>query len=392
MVLSKKKIYPYLVLIACAGLVAGTYGLVNIQGLFFDSISEDLNIGKGVTAIYVTIIHISGALFAPIGVNLRNKYSIRMILLVTGLFVVSSLCLISLAHSIYQIYVYALIVGAGQGIYGHAMAVELINKWFNKAATFVSIALCASGIFGTIFSPIIVNSIVKYGWRKAYLIFAIFLAVVLIYSIIVIDDKPDRNKATIQKKKETKIICKETVFLSFFSLLGSSVSSIGGYLLGYSSEIGISMSDGAILSSAISMGNMILKLLFGVLCDVLGGFNTSLIAIVFVSIGASILVASPSSIMILTIGAFLLGAAYSASGVLTSAMCRELFGKDNVSKYYATITSLAVINSFSSTVIGFVYDISGSYKPSIAGFTIAICVSLILVKYAFITKKKKVSS
>ena len=376
-----------MVLIACAGLVAGTYGLVNIQGLFFDSISEDLNIGKGMTAIYVTIIHISGALFAPVGVKLRNKFSIRFILLVTGIFVVSALCLIPLSHSIYLIYVLAFIVGAGQGIYGHAMAVELINKWFKKAATFVSIALCASGIFGTVFSPIIVNSIIASGWRKAYYIFAIFLAVVLLYSIITIEDKPEKNKEIV-KKEETKQICRETIILSFFSLLGSSISAIGGYLLGYSSEIGISMANGALLSSAISMGNLVLKLVFGVLCDFIGGLKTSFIAIVFVSIGATILVVSPSNIVILTIGAFLLGAAFSASGVLTSSMCAELFGKENVSKYYATITSLAVINSFSSTVIGFVYDISGSYKPSIAGFSIAICISLLLVKYVFVIRKK----
>lgn len=392
MVLSKKKIYPYLILIACAGLVAGTYGLVNIQGLFFDSISEDLNIGKGATAMYVTIIHISGALFAPIGVSLRNKYSIRKILIVSGALVVSALCLIPRCNSIYIIYICAFVVGTGQGIYGHAMAVELINKWFNKASTFVSVALCASGLFGTVFSPIIVNSIIKSGWRKAYYIFAIFLIAVLLYSIIVIEDKPNKDEITVEKKLQEKAICKETIFLSFFSLLGSSVASFGGYLLGYSQELGISMSDGALLSSAMSMGNLLLKLMFGVLCDIIGGFKTSLVGVSFIGIGAIILVLSPSNVTLLVFGAFLLGASYSASGVLTSAICKELFGKRNVSKYYATITSLAVINSFSSTLIGFVYDASGSYKPSIIGLTIAICISILLVRLAFITRRKKVNS
>lgn len=379
-------------LIACAGLVAGTYGLVNIQGLFFDSISEDLNIGKGATAMYVTIIHISGALFAPIGVSLRNKYSIRKILIVSGLLVVGALCIIPLCHSIYLIYACAFIVGTGQGIYGHAMAVELINKWFNKASTFVSVALCASGLFGTVFSPIIVDSIIKSGWRNAYYIFAIFLFVVLVYSIIVIEDKPNKDEVITDKKQKERVICKETIFLSFFSLLGSSVASLGGYMLGYSNEIGISMSEGALLSSAISMGNLILKLIFGVLCDIIGGFKSSLVGVSFIVIGATILTLSPTNVTLLIIGAFLLGAAYSASGVFTSAICKELFGKNNVSKYYATITSLAVINSFSSTLIGFVYDASGSYKPSIVGLTVLICISLILVKYAFITRRKKVNS
>mgnify|MGYP003311830083 CR=1 FL=1 len=389
--LSKKKIYPYLVLIACAGLVAGTYGLVNIQGLFFDSISADLNIGKGVTAMYVTIIHISGSIFAPVGVSLRNKFSIRTILLITGILVVSALCIIPLAHSIYIIYLCAFIVGSGQGIYGHAMAVELINKWFEKASTFVSIALCASGIFGTVFSPIIVNSIIESGWRNAYYIFAIFLAVVLVYSIIVIEDKPTNIETKVDNKAQEKIICKETIFLSFFSLIGSSIAAISGYLLGYSGEIGLSMSDGALLSSAMSMGNLLLKLLFGVLCDILGGFKTSLIGASFIVIGAAILIISPLNVTLLIIAAFLLGATHSVSGVLTSAICIDLFGKRNVSKYYATITSLAMISSFSSTLIGFIYDASGSYKPSIAGFSVAICISLILVRFAFIIRNKKIN-
>lgn len=194
MVLSKNKIYPYLVLIACAGLVAGTYGLVNIQGLFFDSISEDLKVSKAATAMYVTIIHMSGALFAPIGVSLRNKYSIRKILIVSGLLVIGALCTIPYSNSIYLIYICAFVIGIGQGIYGHTMAVELMHKWFVKASTFISIVLCASGLFGTVFSPIIVNAIITFGWRKAYYIFSIFLIIILMYSIIVIEDKPNKDE------------------------------------------------------------------------------------------------------------------------------------------------------------------------------------------------------
>ena len=386
MVLSKRKIYPYLLLIACAGLVAGTYGLVNIQGLFFDSISKDLNIGKGTTAMYVTIIHMSGALFAPIGVDLRDKYSIRKILFVSGALVVGALCTIPKCSSIYIIYICAIVVGIGQGIYGHAMAVELIHKWFDKPSTFVSLALCASGLFGTVFSPIIVDAIISFGWRKAYYIFAIFLIIVLIYSIIVIEDGP--NEVIIQNAQQEKNICKETIFLSFFSLLGSSIASLGGYLLSYSSEIGISMSEGALLTSAMSMGNLILKLVFGVLCDIIGGYKTSLIGVSFIVIGAIILVLSSTNVTLLIFGAFLLGASYSVSGVLTSAICKELFGKQNVSKYYATITSLAIINSLSSTLIGFAYDASGSYKPSIISLTCAICVSLLLIRLVYSARKK----
>lgn len=386
---TKKRIYQYLLLISCAGLVAITFGLVNIQGLFFDSISETLGIGKGITAFYVTIIHISGALFAPIGVSLRKKYSIRKIILVDGLLVLSGLMLIPRAKAIWQIYICAFVIGTGQGVYGHAMVVELINRWFAKASTAIGISMCASGLFGSIFSPIIVNGILKYGWQKAYYIFAICVFVVLLYSFIVIKDKPVNDLEEEKDENDTTtIINKDIIFVACFYLFTSSMASMSNYILGYSVDIGLSMSQGASLSSILNLGNLFLKLILGVLCDVLGGLKAATIAYSLITIGSlSLLFIPASNYFILFVGTFLLGATFAGSNVLTSSICRDLFGKDKVGKVYATITSLSVISAFSSTIIGFVYDLTSSYKYSIAGMEILITVALILVYNSF--KKKR---
>ena len=389
---NRKEIYPYLVLIACAGLIATTFGLVNIQGLFFDSISNDLGIGKASTAFFVTLIHISGAIFAPAGVKLRDKFSIRQILLVDGLAVTLSLMLIPSCNAIWQIYVLAFIIGTGQGIYGHTMVVELINRWFKRAGTAVGVAMCASGIYGSVFSPIIVNSIVKYGWRKAYYIFAMSLAVVLIYSFIVIKDKPGDVIKKAKNNEKVNTICIETFYVATFYLFTSSMASFGSYMLGFATDIGLSMNQGAGLSSAINMGNLLLKLLFGFLCDEIGGYRTSLLAFGMITLGSAILIFVPAQMYtVLALGSFLLGATFAGSNVLTSSICRNMFGKEKVSYYYATITSLSVISAFSSTVIGGVYDISGSYKYSILGFEILIGIALVLVKKAFKRKKRHAS-
>lgn len=384
----KKKIYPYLLLISCAGLIAITYGLINIQGLFFDSISEELQIGKGITAFYVTIVHISGAIFAPVGVYLRTKYSVRKIILFDGLIVLASLLIMPRVTSVWQIYICAFAIGTGQGIYGHTMVVELINRWFKKASTAIGISMCASGIFGSIFSPIVVNSIVNNGWRNAYYIFAICTAIVLIYSFIVIDDKPNREMSIVKENKKERVICKEMIYIACFYLFTSSMASMSNYILGYSLDIGLTMNQGAVLSSVLNAGNTILKLILGVLCDAFGGLKAAIFAYGTITFGVlSLLFVPASKYVLLIIGTFLLGSTFAGSNVLTSAICRDMFGKENVGKYYAAITSLSVISAFSATIIGFVYDVTNSYKYSIIGMHILITVALVLVYISFKRKR-----
>jgi len=387
--LSNKKIYPYLILVACFGLIAITFGLANIQGLFFDSISSELNIGKGTTSFYVTLIHVSGALFATFGLKLRNRLSIRNVLLINGILVLGALIYIPRATSIWQIYVCAFLIGIGQAAYGHTMVVELINRWFNKTSMALGIAMCASGVFGSLFSPIIVNRIVNMGWREAYYIFAIIVGIVLTYCFIVIEDKPQEIIQTTKKKFKSRIFEKETLFVASFYIFTASMTSIGSYLLGFSTDIGLSMIQGATLSSVISVGNIISKLIFGGLCDRIGGFKTSLIAYASISVGSVILVLCPANMYpLLIVGTLLLGASFAGSNVLTFSICRDMFGKDEVGVYYSSITSLSIISAFSSTVIGYVYDFTGSYKYSIIGFEILIGVALLLVNKAFNIRKR----
>lgn len=384
----KNKIYPYLVLIACALLIATTFGFVNIQGLFFDSIANDLEVGVGTVSMYVTIVHIIGAIFGPIGVNLRQKYSIRTILIITGIFVVGAYALLPLTNNIYLTYMCAFFMGVGQGIYGHTMVVELMNKWFEKSGTFIGIALSFSGLFGSVFSPIIVNRIIKMGWRKAYYIFAIILAIVLIYSILVINDKPTNNKTS--KTKQKIKLSKQLKLIALFYLVGGSISSMGHYLLGYSTSIGLTLEQGAILTSAMNIGNLTLKLVFGYLSDKIGGLKTAIVNFICISIGCITLLICPSNLLtILTIGTILLGSSYGAANVVTQGLCKDLFGRENVSANYANLSVLSSISAFSTTAIGYVYDLTNSYRTSIIGLQALFVVAILLVLIAFKKDKTK---
>lgn len=384
----KNKIYPYLVLIACALLIATTFGFVNIQGLFFDSIANDLQIGVGSVSMYVTIVHIIGAVFGPIGVNLRQRYSIRSILIITGIFVIGAYALLPQATNIYLIYMCAFFMGIGQGIYGHTMVVELMNRWFEKSGTFIGIALSFSGLFGSVFSPIIVNRIINMGWRKAYYIFAIILAIVLIYSILVINDKPTNNKTNNTKQKIQ--LSKQLKLIALFYLVGGSISSLGHYLLGYSTSIGLSLEQGAVLTSAMNIGNLTLKLVFGYLSDKIGGLKTAIVNFICISIGCITLLICPSNMLtILTIGTILLGSSYGAANVVTQGLCKDLFGRENVSTNYANLSVLSSISAFSTTAIGYVYDLTNSYRTSIIGLQALFVVAILLVLIAFKKDKTK---
>lgn len=386
--LNRKKIHSYLVLAACFGLIAITFGLVNIQGIFFDSISEELNVGKGAISIYVVLIQFSGCFLAPIGYKLRTKYSIRQIIAGCGAIVLIGLFLLPVCTKIWQIYICGFLIGFGQGIYGSPMVVDLINKYFEKASSYVGISMCASGVYGMIFSPIIVDSIVKKGWRNAYSIFTISVLVVLIFSYIAINDKPNKEKDTDNTKSEGNAVCKETVFVSTVYVFYSFMAAMGGFLLGFATDIGLSMSQGAALSSAISIGNLVLKLFFGILCDHIGGFKTTLLSFALITLGVIILVFVPAkAYYLIMIGTIFLGSSYAGSNVLIQGICEDLFGKENVSKYYATITSLASLQALGSAYIGFTYDLTTSYNFALISMNILIGISILFTYFAFKLRK-----
>jgi len=386
----KKSLRSYLILVACCGMIAATYGFINSAGLYFDSMSLDLNVGKGDLSFYVTIYHLTTAIFAPtIAFNIRRKYNVKLILIICGALTMSGFLLVPHFNHLWQFYIFGFVFGACTAIFGNNMVVETLNLWFDRAGTAIGIALAFSGVFGSLYAPIAVSLIDKHGWRNAYYSYAIIFSFIIIYSILVFKKKDDVQIETNNKKEKMKFD-KPLILISLFYIMGSVLSSIPNYILGFSKTIGLSSSQGAFLSSSINFGNLVSKVLIGILLDKIGAYKSVLFNLISITIGlVGIMVFKQESYILLIISCFLFGNCFCTSTVLSQGVCGALYGKENVGRVYSTITIFTIISSFSSPVIGYMYDYFNSYYPAMILLLGIYIISVILVIIAFKIKKVK---
>jgi len=389
----KNEYYPYLILLASCGLVAVTFGIINTQGLFFESMCADLGVGKGTLSLYITINFLVAApLSSSICPKIRAKYPIKLVLTISSVVMLIFLLLLPTFKSVYLFYLFGVVLGAGTGFYGHTLAVELINNWIEKSGTATGIALSASGVFGTLFSPLAVSLINQYGWRKAYYVYALIYAIVMIYAIVVIKKSPDDKQVVVkQKVKEKSALNKDVLMLGVFYLAGGAITAMGTYMLPYCLSLGLSSSQGAMMSSSLNAGNLILKLILGFLSDKIGGFKTAVVNFIFITIGViALLFCNSNMYIILLIGAFFLGSCYGSSNVTMQGICKDLFGRENVAKYYSALNIFSLISAFSTTLVGYSYDLFNTYKYAIIFLEISLAIGLLLILLeAKLLKNKK---
>lgn len=388
--MNKNKIYPYLILIACCGLITVTFGFINTQGLYFDGIVNDLNVGRGTLSLFVTINFIVSSIVAStVAIKIRSKVNLKLLLIVCGSIMMGFYLLVPKFNNVYLFYLYGIFFGATTALYGNTLVVELLNSYFEKPGTPSGIALAFSGVFGMIYSPIAVDLISKYGWRNAYYSYAVIFGVVLIYSVLVVKRKPN-EKLEIKEKHKSKLN-KEIILLSIFYIAGGSITAIGNYLLPYASSVGLDLTQGAFLASVCSFGNLILKIVYGFIIDKFGGFKAALVCglLSIVSL-IGLLVLNKDMYILIIIFAFLLGSSYAVQNVVSQGMCGALFGKDNVASAFATLNIFSLVSSFSTTMVGATYDVTNSYSLAMIILLVMMIIGLLLVIYDFKSHKKSV--
>ncbi len=392
----KNKIYPWLVLAACCGLITITFGLNNVTGLFFVHMAADLNCGIGSVSLFLSLILIMSGITGPIAAKVRKKVNVRTTIIACFIACLACYYGVYKADALWKLYLYAIVIGICGGTYGSTLVVELINNWFAKmSGTALGIALAFSGVSGAVLSPIISAMIVNKGWRLTFLlVFCSILIFFIALALIIIRSKPEElnlsrygetadSKNANQEKKEVKvnIFCKEFFMICGFVTVGAMVTSMGAHMSGFSNSIGLSSGQAALLVSAVMVGNLLFKVFFGIVADSKGGKITAILTYICSLAALVMFFLLPSRFFILLFfAAYLLGTSYSAGNVITQACCQDIFGSEKASFYYAYMNlSILCLGASSTTIIGYIFDFTGSYKPALVGLGVILTITFLLL-------------
>ena len=387
-----------MVLIAMCGLAAASIGVtVNTAGVFYAPIAEDLGVGRGSVAMSVTILSITASIVAMTIPKLMKESNLKLLIITA----VALLCGATLAHSVcnalWQIYALSIIRGIGDGMINFVLITTILNYWFYaKHGLITSIVMAFSGVPGVILSPIYSGTIASSGWRAGYVVVAIstlaFCLPAILFPISIRPEKaglkPYGYEEFEKMRAEGKTFAIESgspVFNWFnpkfmlavvFTIMASTIAAVPQHFPGYATSIGYGAEVGALMLSVSMAFNIGAKLLFGVLSDKLGSYKAVMTMAIVNTLSILLLIFFVQQFA-LYVGAGMYAFVFAIGAVGIAMITGYLFGMDHYGTVYPVLSFVGgVANAIGGTLVGSLYDMTGSYAVN---FWFALACELILM-------------
>lgn len=399
---NKTKKHWLVLLIAC-GFAGSSMGInLNIMGVFYQPVANDLNLLIGTFAFHATL----AALFLSIMglfINRILQYITFKKMALLGI-VISSLSTAAMAFVSTPLWfnILGTFRGIGSGLIGIVPFTILLNNWFDeKNGIAISITASFAGIMGVILSPVLTWTIGTFGWRQSFLILSV-LFVVFNLPVIFIpvklnprdegllpygykEPEVDTDAVMGMAFKDKKVNYKGLFFITlvFISLFYTFSTGISQNLPGFAISRGFNLEFGATLLSLAMLANIIFKLFFGSLSSKLGGALSTMISSILLIISMLLLLYG-SSKWVLMLGSFLYGSCYFVPAVGLPILTREFFGKKISNRVYPIIALFAGIGgAYSVTIIGYIYDFTQSYTLANWLTILFTAISIVLLGLSF---------
>ncbi len=385
--------YAWWVLVACCMMMLGGQGIINnCSGLFYAPAAEAYGVGRGDISFYRTIANLATCCALPLAGKYLPRVNVRVVCPIAMTIICISAALMPSCTDVWMWYV----IGAIQGLLGAFIflvpAPVILANWFYKRSGFaVGFAMAFSGLGGVIFNPIISAAIAAWGWQTAYLVYAACAAVVsLPFLIFVLRFKPEDmglKPYGWEESQEEKLVEAEAAnppeaerpgvtlhdavrtpaFWLTLLLAGLIAFSTTYYqhFSGFATSIGWDTVMAGTLVSACSLGNMVLKLIYGALADKIGAKRSTLIALLVCIMGFVIFLTMQQTIMAMYIAAVCYGATLALTAVGAPIITKAIFGLKDYSRIFSRVTiATYLIGAIGMSGIAYIYDFFGSYNPA----------------------------
>lgn len=402
------------ILVGCCFMQAGGLGAVlDAAGVFFVPVCEDLGFSRSEISLYLTFYFIATVFAMPVVGKWITKYNINRLLSVSFTLVVAAVAAMGFYTEPWQWWMSGVVFGlAGSFIFVVPTPI-LIGNWFKAhKGLALGAAMSFSGIGGAVLSPLFTLLIESFGWRHAYLLVAVIMAVlVLPWTLFVFKLRPEdvgcrpygwteedeRGEAAravdvgdlpgVPVSKALKTVSFVCMFL--FAGLIAYFAGFNSHLPGFAQSVGFSAMVGSSLLTAVMVGNVVEKFFVGWLNDRIGVQFTVNIQLAMVALGLLGFIFAGNNLVLLYVSAFLFGAQNSLVSVSTPLLIRQMFGERDFPAIYSyTRIGTGVIGCLGPVTVAGVFDATGSFVPAFALGVAITALSFLAVHTAYAFRSK----
>ena len=173
------------------------------------------------------------------------------------------------------------------------------------------------------------------------------------------------------------------IIMCIIAFLSAGLSGCPQHFGGLANELINNATAGSTMLSLALIGNIISKLVIGILIDKYNG-RIAYLAAMFINITGCLVLVMARSEYLLYLGSFLFGFIYAAGTICLSQLTKERCGMNNYSRVYPLVSFLATAGTaIFVSVIGYVYDFLAKY---IISYYAAGIISFILIIYMLLAR------
>ncbi|MCI8993083.1 MAG: OFA family MFS transporter [Eubacterium sp.] len=368
-------------------------GLIYAWSVFVTPIEAEFGWGRSQTSMTFTIcmsFFCIGGLFAG---YINRFLKPRIILLLAAVSILAGFFLSSNISSLPGLFIgYGVFCGFGVGI-GYNVVLSCILAWFpEKTGLLSGILLMGFGFGGSVLGSLSVNLMAAAGWRFAFRILGIILAVVILLSSVMLKRPlPEeseflktkcRKTVSVAKNYSTKEMLHTSSFYFVFIWL-VLITALGLAVVSNASPLAQTMTGdigkASFLAGLVSIFNGIGRLCSGFILDALGSKRTMRIYSL-IGLAAGIIMflsVSAESVLLLTAGFILIGFAFGGGSPTMSAYASRVFGPKFYSNNFSIMNLCMLAGAFIGSFLMGVVQSSSGYQTITVFLIVFAAASLI---------------
>lgn len=377
----------------------------NCVGMFVKPVSEALGISRSQFSLTTTFVSVASMVMSLVVSRLYKRFTIKRVMLAASVVLPLAYGCYSIAPNIYVFYVIAFITGFCMCALASVGVSTLISNWFNeKRGLAIAIAATGSGIGGIFMNPFIGGLITNFGFRRAYFVLAVMMALTLIpCSLFLVRDRPadmelepyggvPAGAADLQHSGMTAAQARKSpmfwMWMPVCIIVSATCNCVMQHTVAYATDLGYEYSFAAGIASLITASLAVGKIVMGTVFDRIGSRRASVLSL-SIFCAALALYWFADRVMILYLAAAIIGFGLSFSTVAYSVVTQDLFGKRDFAGIYSTLTIFSGLGgALGSPLIAGVYDHMGSYKLAWVTLSLLMVVNILLINGMFAYKKK----
>jgi cyanate permease len=342
-------------------------------------IEAKLGVTRDLSSLGLPLVSLAIALTAPLAGVLDGKVSLRLLMGMGELMLVTGLVVAGVTHNIVVYLVaYGLLIGPGLCLTAIMLPSTLVTRWYNvnRGRT---LGIVNMPILGVIMPSMVAVAVRAYGPSTTYFLLAGLMALLLPALFFVVDYPPN----AIDPSGEDMLVEVAAhpgmsvgdllragrfwaLTLTFAAVMTSGVI-LAAHLVPMVIGWGVDMTKAAGLLGATALGGIAGSLIFGWIADRLGGASTLVLLCVNSAILWAILLLRPPFAVLLPLAALLGAHAASVIAVIGMAFSQR-FGQASFARAFGVSNLLNLpIMVLGVPLAAYVYVRTGSYAGALLG-------------------------